>query len=87
MLNPGGPGPGETRNVFIAIALSAAILFGFEFFYNAPQRERLQAEERARIEATQPAASAESQAAETPAAAAAPIAREQVLAQWRARAS
>ncbi len=81
MQNPGGPGPGETRNVFIAIALSAAILFGFEFFYNAPQRERLQAEERARIEATQPAASAESQAAETPAAAAAPIAREQVLAQ------
>ena len=32
MQNPGGPGPGETRNVFIAIALSAAILFGFEFF-------------------------------------------------------
>lgn len=50
MANPGGPGPGETRNIFIALALSLAIFLGFEVFYNAPQRERLQAE-RARAEA------------------------------------
>jgi YidC/Oxa1 family membrane protein insertase len=77
----GGPGPGETRNVIIAIALSAAILFGFEFFYNAPERARLQAEEQARIEATQPAASAEGEGATTEAPPSGPIAREQVIAQ------
>ena len=73
----GGPGPGDTRNVIIAIVLSAAILFGFEFFYNAPQRQRLQAEEQARIEATQPAADG----ATAPSTPAAPVEREQVLAQ------
>lgn len=44
MQNRGGIGPSETRNMIIAIALSLAILLGFEFFYNSPQRERLQAE-------------------------------------------
>ncbi len=47
----GGPGPDETRNMFIAIGLALAIFMGFEFFYNAPMRERMQAEERARVEA------------------------------------
>lgn len=51
MQQPGGPGPQETRNVFLAIALSLAIFMGFEFFYNGPQRERLAEAERARIEA------------------------------------
>lgn len=44
-------GPNETRNVLIAIVLSGAILFGFEFFYNGPQREKLAAERgQARVE-------------------------------------
>jgi YidC/Oxa1 family membrane protein insertase len=49
----GGPGPDEMRNVLVAIVLSLAIFFGFEIFYNAPQRERLQAQEQARVEAQQ----------------------------------
>ncbi len=76
MQNPGGPAPGETRNVFIAIALSAAIMFGFEFFYNAPQRARLEAE-RARIEQQTPASDAPASAAPR---ASAPISREAALA-------
>ena len=51
MQNRGGMGPGETRNVIIAIVLSLAILLGFEFFYNAPQRERLVEQQRAQAEA------------------------------------
>ncbi len=44
-------GPNETRNVLLAIVLSGAILFGFEFFYNGPQREKLVAErEQSRVE-------------------------------------
>lgn len=58
-----GPGPDETRNVVIAIVLSLAIFFGFEFFYNAPQRARLQAQEQARVEAQ-----AEQQQPQAPAA-------------------
>jgi YidC/Oxa1 family membrane protein insertase len=50
MQNSGGPGPDETRNVLIAIILSVAIFFGFEFFYNAPHRAHLQAQEQARVE-------------------------------------
>src|SRR5690349_21146538 len=46
----GGPGPNETRNMIIAVVLSAAIFFGFEFFYNAPQRAQHEAEQ-ARIQA------------------------------------
>jgi YidC/Oxa1 family membrane protein insertase len=77
MQNPGGPAPGETRNVFIALALSAAIMFGFEFFYNAPQRARLEAE-RARVEQQQTPAS-DSQASAAPQSSA-PVAREAALA-------
>ncbi len=47
----GGPGPNETRNVILAIALSLAIFLGFEFFYNGPARERELAAQRAQIEA------------------------------------
>ncbi|MGQ0532652.1 MAG: membrane protein insertase YidC [Caulobacteraceae bacterium] len=50
MQNRGGMGPGETRNVIIAIALSLAIMLGFEFFYNGPQRERLAEQQRAQAE-------------------------------------
>jgi YidC/Oxa1 family membrane protein insertase len=75
-----GPGPDETRNVIIAIVLSLAIFFGFEFFYNGPQRQRLEAEERARIETQiqQPTT-----AGETPSQTPGPIApatREETLA-------
>jgi YidC/Oxa1 family membrane protein insertase len=65
MQNRGGMGPGETRNVIVAIALSLAIMLGFEFFYNAPQRERLQAEraqaeEQLRAEQAAPSEASES---------------------------
>lgn len=43
-------GPNETRNVILAIVLSLGIMLGFEFFYNGPQRERMQAEQRAQAE-------------------------------------
>ncbi len=72
-----GPGPVETRNVVIAIALSLAIMLGWEYFFNAPQRAEQQAE-RARIEARRPAAPSGETAAP---AAPATRAREQVLAQ------
>jgi len=49
MQNPGGPGPNDTRNVIVAIVLSALILLGFEFFYNGPLRREL-AQERAQAE-------------------------------------
>lgn len=76
MHNPGGPGPDETRNVVIAIVLSALILFGFEYFYSAPMRAKQQAEQ-AQVEETlreqQAAAPSESQpAAEAPAPAPTP---------------
>ncbi len=74
MQNPGGPAPGETRNVIIAIALSAAILFGFEFFYNAPQREA--AQQRAQTEQTQSAPAPEASAPQSTA----PVLREAALA-------
>lgn len=46
-------GPNETRNVIIAIVLSIGIMLGFEFFYNAPNRERVLAEQRAQAEQQQ----------------------------------
>ncbi len=70
MQHRGGPGPNETRNVLLAIVLSLAIFFGFEYFYNGPQRERMLAQEQARIEAqTQSATPAPAEAGDTPAAA------------------
>ena len=83
MYNPGGPGPGETRNVIIALALSAAIFLGFEFFYIAPKREQMQAQQ-AQVEETQrqQQAQAPAQTGQTPAEApppAAPASREDVL--------
>ncbi|MBP6688791.1 MAG: membrane protein insertase YidC [Hyphomonadaceae bacterium] len=51
MQNPGGGmGPGETRNLIIAIVLTVAIFAGFEFFYNKPNREHLEAQQRAQAE-------------------------------------
>ena len=76
MQQSGASGPNEIRNVILAIALSFAIMLGWEFFFNAPQREQLQAE-RARIEAAQPAAPAAPEAPAAPAT----IGREQALAQ------
>lgn len=74
MQNPGGPGPAETRNLIVALALSVAIFAGFEFFYNAPQRQRLQEEQRARIETQTQAPGAEETPERTP-----PASREQAL--------
>lgn len=82
MQSTGGPGPGETRNVVIAVILSVLILLGFEYFYNAPQRQRLAAERAHAEEQVQPQQPASAGAAsETPAATAAtpPAAREEVL--------
>jgi len=59
-------GPNENRNLIIAVLLSAAIFFGFEFFYNAPMRARLEAQQRAHAAQTQ--ASASIQAGQTPTA-------------------
>lgn len=50
MQNPGGPGPDQTRNLIIAGVLSVAILLGFDLFYNAPLRAKVQ--ERAQAEET-----------------------------------
>ncbi len=80
MQNSGGPGPGETRNIIIALVLSAAILLGFEIFYNAPHRAQMRAEEAQREETLRQQRPA--QGGETPAAPAeqtAPAAREDVL--------
>jgi YidC/Oxa1 family membrane protein insertase len=80
MQQPGAPGPAETRNLIIAIVLSAAILLGFEFFYNAP-RARQAAQERAHAEEVlreqQPQTQA--QTGDAPAPAATPAAREDLL--------
>jgi YidC/Oxa1 family membrane protein insertase len=77
-MQSGGPSSAETRNVILAIILSAAILFGFEFFYNAPERQRLQAE-RAQVE-TQTLAPSASTDATAPPPLPASQSREQALA-------
>jgi len=46
----GGMGPNETRNVILAIVISLGIMLGFEFFYNAPNRERIAEAQRAQAE-------------------------------------
>ncbi|MBY0565269.1 MAG: membrane protein insertase YidC [Hyphomonadaceae bacterium] len=81
MQPPGGPSPVDTRNVILAIVLSMAIFFGFEFFFNGPAREQLQ---RERAEASEQIAGSQTasggaDAAET--APAGPAPREQLLAQ------
>jgi YidC/Oxa1 family membrane protein insertase len=51
MQNPGGGmGTTETRNVILAIVLSLGIMLGFEFFYNAPNRERIAEQQQAQAE-------------------------------------
>ncbi len=75
----GGPQPQDTRNVLLAIGLSLAIFLGFEFFYNAPQRQKEMAE-RAQIEElraqTEAARQAESGAPPAPSG---PVTREQAI--------
>jgi YidC/Oxa1 family membrane protein insertase len=83
----GGPEPQDTRNVFLAIGLSLAIFLGFEFFYNAPQRER-QLAEQALIEQQQAETQAAARAANPDSAegadpappAAGPVTRDQAIA-------
>jgi YidC/Oxa1 family membrane protein insertase len=84
MQNRGGIGPSETRNMIIAVVLSLAILLGFEFFFNAPQRARLEAEQRAQAEEVlreqQTAQTPTAAGGETPApASTGPVSREQAL--------
>jgi len=71
--------------MILAIVLSLAIFFGFEFFYNGPERERMQAAEQARIEAQlqeqaarAPSTTAGEDGAATPAPSG-PVTREQML--------
>lgn len=83
MTNPGGPGPNDTRNVIVAIVLSALILLGFEFFYNAPLRremeaERARAEELARPPQTNTSGDTAATDGGTPATTG-PVPREQIL--------
>jgi YidC/Oxa1 family membrane protein insertase len=82
MQNRGGIGPGETRNMIIAVVLSLAILLGFEFFYSGPQRaklaeqqQRAQAEEQLREQSAPQAPGAEPSEPATPS----PVTREQAL--------
>jgi YidC/Oxa1 family membrane protein insertase len=83
-------GADNTRNLILAMVLSMAILFGFEFFVTGPQRERLEAE-RAAIAAQEDAArkaSAATPGSADPAEAgpvppAAPVAPEQAIAAAR----
>ncbi len=79
----GGPGPNETRNLIIAVVLSAVIFLGFEFLYNAPQRAQREAEQ-ARIEAqnNQRDSAAQGATVGSPEApqASGPVSRQQALA-------
>jgi YidC/Oxa1 family membrane protein insertase len=61
---PPSRGPNENRNLIIAVVLMAAIFFGFEFFYNAPQRARMEAQERAHAAQQQQAQHAQPGAAQ-----------------------
>ncbi|ANP45150.1 membrane protein insertase YidC [Candidatus Viadribacter manganicus] len=82
MQNPGGGAPNETRNVILAIVLAVGIWGGFEFFYNGPARERLQAEQRAQAEQLQQQAATQSGASEASGEGAAPnaiVARDEAL--------
>jgi YidC/Oxa1 family membrane protein insertase len=76
----GGPEPQDTRNVFLAIGLSLAIFLGFEFFFNAPARERALAE-RAQVEELRAQTEAATQTEPgAPPAPAAPVTRAQAIA-------
>ena len=81
MQNPGGPGPNDTRNVILAIVVSALILLGWEFFYNAPLRRELAAQEQAQIEQVERerAEAGGGSTSEASAAPSAPQAREEIL--------
>jgi len=75
MLKSGGPGPGETRNLIMAMVLSLVVLVGFQFFVAGPEQERLAAQ-RAVLEAQQ----AEQHTAAPEDAPSAPVTRESALA-------
>jgi YidC/Oxa1 family membrane protein insertase len=77
---PGGRDPGDSRNLILAMVISMAVLFGFEFFWAGPQRVqqeaamKAQAAAKAQTEQVQPGQAA-------PAAPAAPIAPKAAIAQ------
>lgn len=79
-------GQNETRNVILAIVLSLGIMVGFEFLYNGPQRERMQAEraqaeQQAQLQEAQARASTEpgESGASTPPASTGIVTRESAL--------
>src|SRR5215475_9135436 len=72
----GSQDPDQTRNLIIAGILSVLILVGFEFFYNIPAQQRLQAAERAQAARQH----AEQQQAGAPPAPAPLLAPEQAVA-------
>ncbi|MEM7225731.1 MAG: membrane protein insertase YidC [Pseudomonadota bacterium] len=45
----------DNRNLILAIVISVAILFGFEFFFNAPERERLAQQQAQQAQTTETA--------------------------------
>ncbi|MEQ1617852.1 MAG: membrane protein insertase YidC [Terricaulis sp.] len=74
-----GGAPNEMRNLIVATLISVAIMVVWSFLYDAPrQRERVAAQEKARVETQAPAAEAGQSAAPTPARAPS-VTREQVL--------
>lgn len=82
MQNRGGIGPGETRNMIIAVVLSLAILLGFQFFYAGPQQARLAEQQRAQAEEQlrqQNAAQTEGAGGTEAPAVSGPVSREQAL--------
>lgn len=56
-------GQTETRNVILAIVLSLGIMLGFEFFYNAPNRERIAEQQQAQAEQLEQQQAAQREAA------------------------
>jgi YidC/Oxa1 family membrane protein insertase len=60
--------PDQQKNLLIAVALSMAILLGWQIFYAGPKMEQQQARERAKQEQTQTSAPAEETRSESPVA-------------------
>ncbi len=62
----------DQKNLIIAIALSLAIMLGFQFFVDAPRQEKLRAEQAAQKAATTQVTNPDGSAVPTPAPGAAP---------------
>lgn len=60
--------PNQQKNLVIAVALSMAVLLGWQIFYAGPKMEQQQARERAKQEQTQTSAPAEETKSQSPVA-------------------